>query len=730
MRAGQDVLSDLRAALGMEWVLPHGTGGSSSGTACGANARRAHALLTAAGPHGRLTTLLLKFDERLRTAGASFELGCGVLPGGNARPAGHLLLESFDLDPWPRWIWRAGGVAIEKALLPVSGHDAVAIRYRLIEGATATLSVSPLVVARDPDAVQRESESLHVAPQGVPGRILLQLSPDRPPLTLWHNGAFLPARVWQHGLLHPLETGEEEGEDAFVPGHIEASLAPGGEFHVVAAAEPDLFRALAREDRLGTPPPRTLAECVRIIESRERERHAERERAAVAAAATTAAQAAEARESGAAPAGNGAAQAGNGSAAEAAIAERRGTADTRDSAARLEARAAERAAPEVAEPAAAEGDRWTPLLSGIVLSGLTRGARGLTIAPTLPTARQRVAEILRAVPALLSLRAFDAAREILVGLSEHLDDGVAPEEFDADGTPRYGDAAPALWLVHAAEHYVRRSGDVEIVRHLLYSPLESVIQAYRAGTRYGIRAGADSLLAAGDAGIKRADLNALWYHALVAMAQLAKKTERKEAAAFYLAWARDHQTRFNEAFWDEKRGMLYDAIEERGPVRRVAPGQLLAARLAPAILAPERVASLVEALGRALYTLFGLRESPRDLRAHTQWLGLYHSAYLRAHGRSAAAQAQVRDALKPLRARIESGAGGSLPEWYEAPLPAPRATRAKADAEPEVAPGAEEVAAPAAAGGDPISVLAAAELLPVWIEELDHTPSATPILTS
>jgi glycogen debranching enzyme-like protein/amylo-alpha-1,6-glucosidase len=682
MRAGQDVLSDLRAALGMEWVLPHGTGGSSSGTACGANARRAHALLTAAGPHGRLTTLLLKVDERLRTPGASFELGCSVLSGGAARPAGHLLLESFTLDPWPRWIWRAGGVAIEKALLPVSGHDAVAIRYRLIEGAAAILSVSPLVVARDPDEVQRESASLHVAPQGVPGRIQLQLSPDRPPLTLWHNGAFLPARVWQHGLLHPLEAGEEEGEDAFVPGHIEASLAPGGEFHVVAAAEPDLFRALAREDRLGTPPPRTLAECVHVIESRERERHAERERAAVAAAATTAAQAAESRTE---------------------------PADAQEN---------------------AQEDRWTPLLSGIVLSGLTRGARGLTIAPTLPTARQRTAEILRAVPALLSLRAFDAAREILVGLSEHLDDGVAPEEFEPDGTPRYGDAAPALWLVHAAELYVRRSGDVEIVKHLLYSPLESVIQAYRAGTKHGIRAGADSLLAAGEAGIRRADLNALWYHALVAMAQLAKKTERKEAAAFYLAWARDHQIRFNEAFWDEKRGVLYDAIEEKGPVRRLAPGHLLAARLAPPVLAPERVASLVEEIGRALYTPLGLRESPRDPRAHTQWLGLYHSACLRAQGRSAEAQAQVRAALEPLRARIESGAGGSLPEWYEAPLPARSRAKESADDEPEVAPAADGVASPATAGGDPVSVIAAAELLPVWIEELDHTPSTAPILTS
>lgn len=724
MRAGQDVLSDLRAALGMEWVLPHGTGGYSSGTACGANARRTHALLVAAGPDGRLTTLLLRLDERLRTPGASFELGCSVQPGGSARPAGHLLLESFTLDPWPRWTWRAGGTALEKSLLPISGHDAIAIRYRLLDGPAVTLSVSPLVVARDPDAIQRESPDLHAPAQGVPGRVQLQLSPDRPSLTLWHNGAFLPARVWQHGLFHPLEPGAADGEDAFVPGHIEASLAPGGEFHVVAAAEPDLFRALAREDRLGAPPPRTLAECVRILEVREREQHAERERAVIAAAAVTAAQAAEARESGAGHGGNGgvahasAGAGGHGSAG--------GTGHgSPSSEIRGGAAAPGDAGAERREAAPVDEDPWTRRLSGIVLSGITRGAHGLTIAGPPMAARPRGIEALRVVPALLTLRAFDAAREILAEAAENLDDGIAAESFDTeDGMPRHGDPASSLWLVHAAELYARRSGDLEFVRDVLYAPLESVIQAYRAGTRDGIRTGADGLLAAGERGARRADLNALWYHALVAMAQLAKKTERKEAAAFYLAWAREHQARFNEALWDEKRGVLFDAIEDQGPVRGPSPGQLLAARVAPPVLPPERIARLVQTIERTLFTPLGLREKPRGSRVRTEWLGLFHSAYLRAHGRSPESQAQVREWLGLLHARIESGVGGTLPEWFEvAPAPTSRGRSAAA-----TGPAPESVAGPAPAGGEPVSVLAAAELLPVWIEELDHAPSAAAIL--
>ena len=47
-------------------------------------------------------------------------------------------------------------------------------------------------------------------------------------------------------------------------------------------------------------------------------------------------------------------------------------------------------------------------------------------------------------------------------------------------------------------------------------------------------------------------------------------------------------------------------------------------------------------------------------------------------------------------------------------------TQAAAEPAPEGAGG------PSPAGGEPVSVLSAAELLPLWIEELDHaSPAAT-----
>src|SRR5262249_33716385 len=102
MHLGQDVLSDLPRALATEWLLTNGLGGSASGTVAGANTRRAHGVLIATGPHGRLSNLLLGFDERLHAGDAPVDLSTRIM-GGAARPDGHRWLETFRIDPWPVW---------------------------------------------------------------------------------------------------------------------------------------------------------------------------------------------------------------------------------------------------------------------------------------------------------------------------------------------------------------------------------------------------------------------------------------------------------------------------------------------------------------------------------------------------------------------------------------------------------------------------------------------------
>ena len=157
MRLGQDVLSDLHSSLSREWQLGNGLGGQASGTAAGAHTRSTQAHLVVAGPQGRLTALLLGFEERLQGESELFEFAVDLHPDHPTRPGGQPILEEFRLDPWPVWRFVAGEFVLEKSLFMIYGHHAAAITYRHIGGPPARLTVSPLVVAREPRAIQREN---------------------------------------------------------------------------------------------------------------------------------------------------------------------------------------------------------------------------------------------------------------------------------------------------------------------------------------------------------------------------------------------------------------------------------------------------------------------------------------------------------------------------------------------------------------------------------------------
>lgn len=611
---------------GAEWLLANGLGGSASGTAAGPPAHPRQGLLVA-GAGARPLVLLLGLEERV---------------------AGGARLEGFRCDPWPTWRWSAGGTVFERTVFVPSGHDAVAVVYRHVSGPAVHVASSPLCVARGLDEEPSTAAPGLAALRGIPGRVRIETAGDGPALTLWHDGAFLPARAWRTVVY----AGVPAREGALVPGHAEGLVGPGRAFHLVFAAEDGLFKALAAERRLGAPPARTLADCVAVLEREERERLERWGRAAVQGADVTARQAATAHGGPTAPG---------------------------------------------AEPPVAVGGAVTRELALALRAGLARRGHRRTILGTAPGGLERGEDALRAVPGLVSLRAFGLAREVLTGYVEYLDEGLAPEAFDEpDGGPRFGDPAASLWLVAAADLYARRSADGEFLAGTLYPALDGVMRALRQGTRHGVGADRDGLLAVG--GVKRADLNALWYHALVAMAQLARTLSHRETAAFYLAWAHEHQQRFAEAFWDETGGCLHASLAPAGPVAGLSPAQALAVGLPPALLEPERAARLVATLERELLTPWGLRDAPGSDVVSTASLGLFVPAWLRVHGRDRAAQERARG-------------------WVEAALAAgPVAGQVPARLRLDGSGTTAEAIGPCA------SALAAAELLRIWIEELQVAP--------
>jgi len=659
---GSNASPSFAAATAREWLLSDGCGGYAAGTASGAPTRRSHALLAAPAEGGWLVSLVLRFEEKLQLGPASHELSASwwARPGGApvAREGAHAQLVAFAREPWPAWTWRFDDVVIERALRLVEGHHALVASWTLREGGPARLNVAPLLAARDPLALQRESAEFRGALQGIPGRVRVETLAGLPAVTLWHNGAFVPARGWAHSLGYPLDAGDAddgdpagEGEDAFRPGWVQASLgAPGAALHLVLSSEEGLFRALAAELRLGTPPARTLHDCVAALDGAAREQRAARRRTTLAGADFTARQAASAR----------------GGAGEAA-------------ARRL-------------EPLVDEGDPLVATLAATVRDALVTRHGRLTLVGAWPELVERGSDALRAAAALVTLRDFDSARAIARGYLEYLDEGLAPESFDPlDGSPRYGDPEPSLWLVNLVDLLARRAegdpGNDAFLREAAWPALEQVLQHLRSGARDGVRCDREGFLwrGEGERSVARAGTNALWYHALVAMAQLARLLGRRENAAFYLAWAHELQRGFAERFWDEEAGCLFEALTPGGVVRGLSAPQLWAASLPPTLLPLPLARRLLRTVDRELIARGGLFDRPGDGEPRGEWLGTWVSAMLRVLAREPGEQAPVYARLERVAAHVRER--GVLP------------------------------------GGDPrrrFSALAAAVMLRAWIEDTDR----------
>jgi hypothetical protein len=646
MKPGQDVLGSFDAACAAEWVLTDGLGGRAAGTAAGASTRRGHALLVAssealaaleparaqadghAGPAldpGARLALLLRFDDRVVLPGVAVELTPGFAANGAPRWGAFANLEHVAAEPWPVWRWRFEGWLIERRYRMVPGHAALVATWRLLEGEPARLAVAPVIAHRDVRALQAEEPEWRGAAQGIPGRVRIETAPGATPLTLWHNGAFMPGRSWTRAA-YPHESRLDDGdttllvppsEAGFVPGAVHARLEPGVPLHVVVSPEAALFRALATEGRLGTPPAQTLDRCVAEIERGVHARRRALTQRALAGADWTARQAAVVY----------------GGAGE-TLARR-------------------------PEPVVSGEDGWTAPLGVRVLDAVVTRTGRATLRPR-DDGSERFDEVLRMVPALVALRAFEDARAVLRAALEYLDEGLAPESFDDAGAPHYGDPRPSLWLVHAVDLLARRQPQGALdpfVRDTAWPALEGVMQHLRSGSHHGVRCDRDGLLwqGEGEGAIARADTNALWYHALVAMAQLGKLAGRREHAAFYLAWAHDLQRLYRERFADAATGALFEAVTPRGPVRGLSPHQLLAVSLPPAVLAPEHAARLVAVIERELLAPGGLRVAPDDSRVEAGALGPWLAARRRLRGRDAPPDARAALALETLRRELDAG---------------------------------------------------------------------------
>jgi predicted glycogen debranching enzyme len=309
-------------------------------------------------------------------------------------------------------------------------------------------------------------------------------------------------------------------------------------------------------------------------------------------------------------------------------------------------------------------------------------------------------------------RAADAAA-VLRTFAAYVDNGLIPNRFpDAGGPAEYNTIDAPLWFVEAVRAYVAVTDDTPFLIDV-FPAVRAIVEAYRAGTRYGIQLEGDGLVRGGVPGLqltwmdakvgdrvitprigKPIEINALWYNALRACEDFCKRLGRPPNT--YRALAEKAATGM-QRYWNAQRGYCYDVLDgPGGDDPSLRPNQLFAVALPASAFDADKTRAIVDVCAAQLWTSMGLRtlapddprycgtyggdQAARDAAYHQgtvwPWLaGPFVKAYLRAYGDRAA----TRSFVQPLLDALERDALGTLGEIADGAAPhTPRGCPAQA----------------------------------------------------
>jgi len=540
------------SAIRKEWLETNGLGGFASSTIIGLNTRRYHGLLTAATrpPVGRMV-LLSKLEETLVVAGQRYELSANQYPG-VIHPQGHLYLKQFRLDPFPVFTYEVAGIEIEKSVFMIHGENSAVIQYEL-------------------------------------------KTADRSALA----GCFLEARPLiafrdYHGATH-----ENDALDPRV--EVEMNLATVRPYEET--------------------PPLHLAHNADSLDLngwwyRNFEYQVERERGL------------DFREDCFSPCALKFDLSRLARAAVIASTERRDINRVSDY---RQAEINRRQAALATYPDANETVR--ALVAAADQYIVARGDQKTVIAG-YHWFGDWGRDTMIALPGLtLVTGRYEAAKSILLAFARFVDRGMLPNRFpDAGEEPEYNTVDATLWYFEAVCALLRYTGDYKFVQTSLYPALTEIIDWHERGSRYGIRVDEDGLLRSGEPGVqltwmdarvdgrevtpragKAVEIQALWHNALRVMERLANKFGEKESEKRYGRMAARAKRSFNQLFWNEAAGCLFDVVDGEARDPRVRPNQILAVSLTHTMLPREKAKQVVAVVERDLLTPYGLRSlSPND----------------------------------------------------------------------------------------------------------------------
>jgi predicted glycogen debranching enzyme len=244
---------------------------------------------------------------------------------------------------------------------------------------------------------------------------------------------------------------------------------------------------------------------------------------------------------------------------------------------------------------------------------------------------------------------YDDAKKILKAFALSIDQGMLPNRFSDRGeAPEYNTADATLWYFIAIKKYLDYSGDEQFVLNELLPILNDIIKHHDTGTRYNIAVQEDGLIYQGQIGMqltwmdakigdwvvtprigKAVEINALWYNALLIMAELSQKAKNEHDSTMFRERAEKVKASFMETFHHKEKGYLYDCIKGDFKDASFRPNQILAMSLPYSLLDRDLSASILKMIEEKLLTPYGLRSLAPD---DPKYIGHYRGDQLSRDG--------------------------------------------------------------------------------------------------
>ncbi|MBP3284952.1 MAG: glycogen debranching enzyme family protein [Clostridia bacterium] len=554
MNFTKENLRDVNFGINREWMLTNGIGGFAGGTILGSNSRRYHGLLIAAlNPPASRHLVVSGLHEVVKTEEKEECLAC-FESGESYFAEGFRYISGFHNNILPTWTYQTETLNLTKQIWMVYGKNTTVIRYKIRNGAKKSkLLLYPLVNFRDYHSERHDFSPFRVSYE----KKIVEIRFDeglKETLKMYADKAdFYQGNDVFYNMSYrkERERGLNHIENQFMPGYFEVNLKPGEEkeIHIVFTIEDTVKFNLAEsyENAISRP-----GELIRKAGYQDKFINELVK------------------------------------AADAFIVHRNST-------------------------------------------------DGKTIIAGYPWFTDWGRDTLIALPGLtLATKRYDDAKSILKTFAKYIKGGLLPNVFpDFGETPGYNTVDASLWFFEAVYRYVETTKDEAFLKEI-FPKLEEIYQRYRrtkeeiAGLNTEVvYSDDDALIYAGnehtqltwmDAKVgdfvvtprfgKAVEINALWYNAIMIMAEFAKRLRKKEE---YSVLAKKVKKSFEKTFWNKKEENLYDVVNENGADGSVRPNQIFAISLTFPVIEGEKAEKIFFNVAESLYTPVGLRSlAPSD----------------------------------------------------------------------------------------------------------------------